>query len=70
MTTHPRYTTTLVIWTTYDTSEIALVDLAQAATDGDASCAKQRVELVREPAQDPDLPTGFFPLDILDERRE
>lgn len=53
--------TTIIIWSEPDTPSLELVDLAQAATDGDSFCSVQEDQVVLDPSTDPDFtPTDFF----------
>lgn len=51
----PLYKTTIVIWSTYDTANIAFDDLVNAARNGDGYCSKQESICVFEPENDPDF---------------
>lgn len=55
------YKTVAVIWSEEDGSQIELIDLAQAATDGTAYCSRQASVQVADPTADPDWDgTEFF----------
>lgn len=55
------FKTTIIIWSEYDGDEDAIVDLAQAAMDGEVYCSKQESQLIADPSTDPDWDgTEFF----------
>jgi hypothetical protein len=56
------YRTTIVIWTDYDASSVALADLGHDATEGEAYCSQQECVLVDDPQADahPPSPEFFF----------
>jgi hypothetical protein len=51
---HTMYRTLITIYSNYDGTKIELVDLARAATDGDAYCEQQTSSRINKA----DLPTG------------
>lgn len=61
MISKPLYKTTIVIWSTYNSEEVELDDLAIDATHGAAYCSDYTCVKVEDPAKDPDFPdTEFF----------
>ena len=65
----PLYKTTIVIWTEYDpdANKVDLIDLARAATGGDAYCSVHEVLKVEHPERDRDWDeTEFFTIDDVD----
>jgi hypothetical protein len=53
------YKTTIVIWSEYEGDKVELVDLARAATNGDAYCSQQFSILVN-PEDDADWDGNEF----------
>lgn len=64
------FKTTIIIWSEYDGDEDAIVDLAQAAMDGEAYCSKQESQLIADPSTDPDWDGTEFFGDLEDEEDE
>jgi hypothetical protein len=48
------FKSTIIIWTTYDPTELELMELAHQAENGDASCSGMKCVLVDDPVKDPD----------------
>ena len=47
------YKSTIIIWTTYDPTDIELPEIAHQAQSGDAYCSTLDCVLVPEPEKDP-----------------
>ena len=47
------YKSTIIIWTTYDPTQLKLTELEHKAESGDASCSSMECVLVPEPEKDP-----------------